>query len=435
MSRTRRGALLAVILSVLAGPWAVPARAQDDTFIVPGGTRQEEPPVEAGKRLDEAHRKLWESLTPAEREEIWKQFEDAVGPDLKSATDDYQRQAQTSGAGANSLFAPGPEPFQPVTDALPPTDAGPASGAVDRSTDPLGVAAKADNDGDGLPDNFERQVADNFTPAYYISLFERGGTGLSLFQDRPDAEVPRQVFPTSGPPVATSYYRVTTLGKVNGRGYLQIDYLSLWNRDDGLPLTPACGTDINLLSFFGIWSSAFAVNLPGHSLDNERSAVRIFAPLVGGAYSTDSNAYRIDKVFTAAHEDTIIDRSDLQSVSPPRGPVAHPVMFLSLGKHGSYLFWPHGLVSLLPGFAVASIYGGVTTACFFVSPSTCDLLFFIADEVVFDCIVEKHVPQGWVLARSDLRTNVGEVSRPLPGGNFILVTDLRNKLQKRFAIP
>jgi hypothetical protein len=439
--------LLTALILTLALGWSYPAGAQNggptdpppsplpaDTFVVPGGAHQDVFPQEAGKRLDDAHRQLWSSLTPAEREALYKQFLDAVGPTLQLASD-YELQRQPSGPVVDPLqLTSGAGPFQPISDPLPPIDAGLAAGASPPSAS-APAAVKTDDDNDGLQDKMERQLADNFTPAYYISRFESSGTGLSLFQDRTDTLIPTQVFPTSGPPVVVSYYRVTPLGKSGGRGYLQIDYLSLWNRDDGLPITAACGTDINLLSFFGIWSSAFAIDLPGHNLDNERSAVRVFAPLVGGAYNTDSNAYKIDRVFTAAHELTRVDRSDLQSVSPPRGPVAHPVMFASLSKHATYLFWPHGAVSLLPGWAVGAIYGGVSSACFFVSPNTCDLLYFVADEVVFDCIVEKHVPQGYVYARTDLRTNLGEVNKPLPGGKIIQVPDIRTKFQRYFAYP
>ncbi|HEX4960645.1 MAG TPA: PKD domain-containing protein [Thermoanaerobaculia bacterium] len=292
-----------------------------------------------------------------------------------------------------------------------------------------------DGDGDGLPDDFERQLADNFTPAYFLSLFELPGTGLSLFQDRPDAEVVTQIFPTSFPQTATSYYRVTPLGVVNGQSYLQIDYATLWSRDDGLALSAACGTDIDILSIFGIMPS-LGTGLTGHDLDNERSAIRVVAPAVGGGFNTDVNAYRVDRIFTAAHEDTLFDHSEVVAVDPPLGPEVHFGMFPSLSKHGTYLFWPHGL-PLMPDWMIASIYGGIDASCFIfdLDPDTCDLLFFIADEVVFDCITEKHVPQGGVLARPDLRINVGELGQPLPGGSFIQSGELHMHLLKRFVIP
>jgi PKD repeat protein len=289
-----------------------------------------------------------------------------------------------------------------------------------------------DNDGDGLPDDFESQLADNFTPAYFLSLFEYPGTGLALLQDRPDAEVVTQTFPTTFPPTVTSYYRVTPLGVVNGQSYLQIDYLTLWSRDDGLALSGACFTDIDILDFFGIVPSLGTL-IGGHDLDNERSSLRVVAPAVAGGFNTDANAYRVDMVYTAAHEDTLFDHGDIEPVYPPAGPEAHIAMFLSLSKHGTYLFWPHGFPLLQP-WMIDATYAAVDFACY-LWPDSCDLLYYIADEVIFDCITEKHVPEGWVLARPDLRTHVGEIGRSLPGGSFIQSGQLYQHLQKRFAIP
>jgi len=187
------------------------------------------------------------------------------------------------------------------------------------------------------------------------------------------------------------------------------------------------------LSFFGIFTIDIPTSLFGHDLDNERSAVRLVAPAVGGGINLDPSAYRLDRFFTAAHEDTSTDRSDLFNVSPPTGPEVHYELFLSLSKHGTYGYWPHG-VPLLPYWVIDATYAGVFTACWFW-PDSCDLLYFIADEVIWDCITEKHLPQGFVLARPDLRINVGELGRPMPGGSFIRFGLLNEHLQKRFVIP
>jgi len=242
-----------------------------------------------------------------------------------------------------------------------------------------------------------------------------------------------QIFPTTFPPTVTSYYRVMPLGVVNGQSYLQIDYLTLWSRDDGLALSGACFSDIDIVDFFGIVPSLGTL-IGGHDLDNERSAIRVIAPAVAGGINTDFNAYRVDMVYTAAHEDTAFDHGDVERIDPPAGPEAHIAMFLSLSKHGTYLFWPHGFPLLQP-WMIDAAYSAIDFTCNFVSPDACDLLFHIADEVIFDCLTEKHVPEGWVLARPDLRTNVGEIGRPLPGGSFIQGGLLYQHLQKRFAIP
>jgi hypothetical protein len=112
-------------------------------------------------------------------------------------------------------------------------------------------------------------------------------------------------------------------------------------------------------------------------------------------------------------------------------------MFSSLSKHATYLFYPDYL-PLLPFWAISAIYGGVSFACIFIDPFLCDLLFWIADEVVFYCMVEHHLFQGGVFARPDLRTNVGELptaqTQPLPGGRFIQVPALTEKLLKHFDL-
>ena len=290
----------------------------------------------------------------------------------------------------------------------------------------------ADSDGDGLPDELETQLADNFTPAYSLSYFEYSGTGLSLFQDRSDMPVASQVFPAS-PPTLTSYYRVTPLGVVGGQSYLQVDYLSLWNRDDGLAINGACASDIDILDFFGIFSPGFGTGLRGHDFDHERSMVRLVAPAAGGGFNMDPSAYRLDRFFTAAHEGTDFDHSDFYTINPPAGPEAHYGLYMSLSKHGTYGYWPHGL-PLMPYWMIGSIYGGVETACYFWY-DWCGLFYYIADEVVFDCVTEKHLPQDWALARGDLRINVGEMEHPLPGGSIINNSQFGNQLYKRFTFP
>ena len=219
MTKRRNGVLPTALLATLTLAWGHPAWSPTigdrtgpadpppsplpaDTFVVPGGAHQDRFPEEAGKRLDDAHRQLWNSLTPAEREALYKQFLDAVGPTLQQASD-YELQSQTNRPGVDPFqLTAGAGPFQPISDPLPPIDAGLAAGATQPSA--ATPAAAKDDDSDGLQDKMERQLADNFTPAYYLSRFERSGTGLSLFQDRTDMLIPTQVFPTSGPPFSQS---------------------------------------------------------------------------------------------------------------------------------------------------------------------------------------------------------------------------------------
>jgi hypothetical protein len=245
--------------------------------------------------------------------------------------------------------------------------------------------------------------------------------------------VPSQVFPAS-PPTVTSYYRVTPLGVAGGQSYLQVDYLSLWNRDDGLALNGACGTSIDILDIFGIVPPGFGIGLlGGHDFDHERSIVRLVAPAAGGGLNMDPSAYRLDLFYTAAHENTPWDHSHVYETDPLLGPEVHYGLFFSLSKHGTYGFWPHGL-PLLPWWAIDSIYAGVGAACNYWY-DWCDLLYYIADELVFDCVTEKQLPQDFVLARGDLRINVGELEHPLPGGSIINYSGFSNQLYRRFRIP
>jgi PKD repeat protein len=297
------------------------------------------------------------------------------------------------------------------------------------------VGSNVDSDGDGLPDKTERKLANQFMPDYFLSIFEFPGTGMSKFEDRPDEQRVSQVFSTI-PPVANVYYRVTPLGVTGGKSYVQIDYLTPWNDDDGLVLGTACLSDIDILDFFGIWSPQFGSGLRAHDIDNERTIFRLVAPAAsGGGLNTKPGAYAVDYVFTAAHENTIFDSSRIYRINPPRGPEVHYALYSSLSKHATYGFWPHGYPLLPPEF-VGAIYGGVAVACFFVSPDTCDLLWFIADEVVFDCITEKHVPGlGGVAPPSGNRLNVGEADNPLPGARYILVPAMQDQLSVYFRIP
>ena len=292
-----------------------------------------------------------------------------------------------------------------------------------------------DDDGDGLPDDFERQLADSFTPAYALSFYEYPWTGMSQMADVPYAEFPIATYPTYFflGTTAVSYFRVTPLRVENGLSYLRIDYLEPWNEDDGLAINDACGSDIDILDFFSIFSPSILTGLYGHFLDNERAAFRVVAPAAGDfgdQFNLDPNAYVVDTVFTSAHEGTFFDHS--MEFSFLIYPGEHLALFLTLSKHATYIFWPQGL-PLMPDWLIAAIYGGVFATCDIIEwlgydPSVCDLLFWIADEVVFDCITEKHVFQGFVLARDDLRTNVGELGRDLPGGSYIEVPEVRAQL-------
>jgi hypothetical protein len=77
-------------------------------------------------------------------------------------------------------------------------------------------------------------VADVFTPVYHVSAGENAGTGFATFFDA----VPQNVAQVFGSVPPINYFRVQPLGFGTDSagapvGVLRIDYLTLWNRDDG----------------------------------------------------------------------------------------------------------------------------------------------------------------------------------------------------------
>lgn len=103
-----------------------------------------------------------------------------------------------------------------------------------------------DLDNDGLLDVFENSLADGFTPSYYISGGENSGTGFATFNN----SVPQAISQEFGPTPPISHFRVKPLGfynRTNGNGIryglIQINYHTLWNKDDGLVGSPYCIVD------------------------------------------------------------------------------------------------------------------------------------------------------------------------------------------------
>lgn len=156
-----------------------------------------------------------------------------------------------------------------------------------------------DADGDSLSDSFENALADGFTPYYFVSGGERNGTGFTRFHNSvPQTYDLNQTFPAT-PPI--SHFRVKPLGffyRSDGiqYGVIQLDYLTLWNRDDSLVSGDLC-------------VAAPIINtstLLGHNLDNERSALLVAAPVSNGNYNTDLQSYKVYEAYTAGHEGKLL---------------------------------------------------------------------------------------------------------------------------------
>lgn len=291
-----------------------------------------------------------------------------------------------------------------------------------------------DADLDGLPESFENSVADQFTPYYHVSAGEQVGIGFATFGNFVPQTV-QQVFP-SVPPI--SNFRVKPAGfrtdaYGNQWGYLQLDYLTLWNRDNGLAIGGLCEAGLSVsLGLAGYSFSQILPALTDHPLDNERSAVLIAAPVSGyNTYNLNPLAYSAYQFFTAAHEDTFTDQSLLFSPSQPVPAGLHIELGFSLSKHGTYPFNPDYL-PLVPYYIIYSTYATIDFLYWYGYISYYEYLayLFTADSAYFACAVERFNEQGGIYALP--RTNVGELNNPINNSNFIQDTELTNKLSKVF---
>ncbi|BCB86230.1 hypothetical protein Psuf_035430 [Phytohabitans suffuscus] len=291
----------------------------------------------------------------------------------------------------------------------------------------------ADGDADGLDDGFEGAVADAFTPVYHVSANERPLTGFARFADAPTQSV---VAVRSNPPVPpTSHFRVVPLGfATNGAGQqvsvLRLDYLTLWNWDDGLDITTACRADLIFVGgFIGFNASLLLEGLQAHAIDNERSAALVAAPVPApGVFNTDPAAYSAYSYYTAGHEGTFTDTSAYFVPSQPVPAGGHINLALSRAKHATYTFNPDFL-PLLPGSLISFAYA--TVDLLWISGQIQDPLLYLAllallDGVFFACFVEHFTEMGGFIA--DPRINVGEPGRPINGSSFIADGRLAPKL-------
>jgi hypothetical protein len=291
----------------------------------------------------------------------------------------------------------------------------------------------SDADADGLPDDFENQVADAFTPIYHVGN-EQPGTGFALFGDYvPQTAI--QVFPPV-PPI--SHFRVQPLGFLtdaygNQYGFLRIDYLTLWNRDDGLDISNLCHFFLDVtLGVLGIGVGEALEGLQDHVIDNERSAILVAAPV--SAYNTfnlNPWTYSAYSFFTTAHEGKwLFDQSRFYYPEQPVPAGWHVHLWLSRSKHGTYPFHPAGFPIFRP--EIILIY--FSTIDFLYGMGWIDeytyLAFAYAGDVTFySCIVERFDELGVSFAAT--RINVGEPSNPINSSHFIQDTQhgLRQKLE------
>lgn len=279
----------------------------------------------------------------------------------------------------------------------------------------------SDLDADGFPDDFESTLANGFTPFYFVSGSERSGTGFATFNN----SVPQTVSQVFGPTPPISYFRVTPLRQQYGQdgilyGLIRIDYLTLWNRDDGLVTGNLCigNPFINPLE------------LGGHPLDNERSAFLVAAPVINGKYNPTPQAYRTYSFYTAAHESTFFDQSRMFNLFTPLQFDRHVWLALSRSKHATYTFNPNNF-PVFPLWVIVATYAYLAYlyATGQISFVKYLIFLFFADQAFFECSVERFQDQGGTFSNS--RINVGELKRTINNSAFINDTQLRNKLNTR----
>ncbi|CAN5758867.1 hypothetical protein BH20ACI4_BH20ACI4_23940 [soil metagenome] len=280
-----------------------------------------------------------------------------------------------------------------------------------------------DADNDGLADSFENSLADGFTPFYFVSGGEDNGTGFARFND----SVPQTVSQVFGPTPPISHYRVKPLGFFyRGNtgiqyGLIQINYHTLWNRDDGLFGSPYCVFD-PIIDF---------ISLGSHNLDNEYSAILVAAPLVNSTYDSNLQKYKLYEVYTAAHEGTFFDQSRYYNLQTPFSFGSHIKLALSRSKHATYTFNPD-YIPLTPFYVINSVYAEIQYKYYngLINYNTYLVYLFLADQTFFACGVERFQDNGGVFAST--RINVGEVNQPINNSRFIQDVELSNQLNRFF---
>lgn len=298
---------------------------------------------------------------------------------------------------------------------------------MNESAEPYAIAARGDtsrscigpdDDQDGLDSCFERYLADAFTPIYHVSQGEVNN--FATFNDY----VPQTVLWSAGQ-APLSHYRVKPVGFVNDSvtgqqyGAIRIDYLTLWDRDNGLTAggNGAC---------FGFLPFIFD-QMQWHDLDNERSAILVFAPTTApNVLNTNANSYGAYAFYTAAHEGTIADKSLFFRVAPgyPLIPAdSHLHLALSKWKHGTYPYNPN-LLPLVPSWIINLLVGPLEAFCLYqlqngfgLGDAACLAAVAALYDTFYGCAVEVFTDQGGVFAVT--RFNVGEPNYPSLGFKFI----------------
>jgi hypothetical protein len=392
-------AIAALSASFISSPSA--AAAENTLGAAPGVARAV--PGSTAQR-----RAAWSSLSSAKQQQVRDLFKARVTPEIQKAA----RAGQNPRSVEDLLTHKGNDAVSTVSSPL--------------AKAPVNGLLTVDNDFDGLDDKFENSVADAFTPFYHISAGELPGTGFAIHAD----SVPQTSITTlpAIPPV--SDFRVQPLGFAFGGGtqfgLLRIDYLTLWNRDDGLDLGCVSSTILDLV---GIPFSDVVRALTGHPEEQERSAVLVAAPVPApNTFNDNAAAYSAYDYFTTAHEGiAFFDQSTFLTPSSPVPAGNHLQLGLARSKHGTYAGNPDGHPDFQPA-VIAAAFATIDFLYFdgIIDDITYFALQFLADDVFFGCVVEHFSDQGGFFAGT--RTNIGEPGHAINQSGYIEDPKLRVKL-------
>jgi len=411
-------------------------------------SRPMQPPASPGRPSQAARQSAWDELSPVEQKKVQAEFLKRIGPIVRARLKDRVDALRSVKAPAAAPVFGQMIKYNPNAGSIssePGVFVNAAGQVVDSRGIPLLGAANtpgaplptqlqplsgatamtgSDADGDGLSDDFESQLAAGFVPVYHAG--ERAGTGFADFGDW----VPQQVIQTFPPTPVLSKYRVRPLGfstdPATGQqyGFVQIDYLTLWNRDDGLELGTFCEANLDfLLGLVGVGVTQFLDGAKNHKLDNEWSSVLAYAPTaVPFAYADDPSGYLAASYRLAAHEGTPMDKSMYAFFSPGVPINNHLNVALSRSKHGTYSFSPDYLPLIPDGiifavnFAIDDLYfTGVIEYDYYL------YFLYLSDVTFYSCVVEHFTEQGG--GYPGTFTNVGELSQPINGSHYILDPD------------
>lgn len=159
-------------------------------------------------------------------------------------------------------------------------------------------AAAQDLDRDGLADAFEQALLERFTPSIKLDSRECDVAPASFAAGVRDPFVLARD--------GTLYGQAFRVGDANGRVQVELHFYHLWQRD--------CGR-------------------PSHDLDAEHVSAIVSAT----SLSAPASEWKADAWYAAAHEDTVCDASSGASAITLHAEAAGPQVFVSRGKHASYL--------------------------------------------------------------------------------------------------